>query len=199
MARKRKHKDGLVLDQVALTGLPQIEEASSATPEDLYFMGVALEEARAAEGLGEVPIGCVIVDPARAASPRSLDETQVIDLDHLIIARGHNLTRTQRTPLGHAELVAIEAAAESAAYERLLGCTVYVTVEPCFMCAGALVHARVERVVWGIRDPKFGGCASLGQVLSDPRLNHRARLCEGVHAQQARDLIVGFFRERRAK
>ena len=194
MARKRKHTADLVQDQDAGPRQPEVEVATSASPEDAYFMGLALEEARRAEDLGEVPIGCVIVDPSRAPAPCSLD-----DLDEMIVARGHNLTRSQRTPLGHAELVAIEAAAESAAYERLLGCTVYVTVEPCFMCAGALVHARVARVVWGIRDPKFGACVSLGQVLSDPRLNHRARLCEGVLAEESRELLVGFFRGRRSK
>ena len=191
MARKRTHKDAPVEDQGSDPRRPEVEVATAATPEDAYFMGLALEQARRAEDLGEVPIGCVIVDPSRAPAPCSLDD--------LIVARGHNLTRSRRTPLGHAELVAIEAAAESAAYERLLGCTVYVTVEPCFMCAGALVHARVERVVWGIRDPKFGGCASLGQVLSDPRLNHRARLCEGVLAEESRKLLVDFFRNRRSR
>jgi len=173
------------------TSIPALlEPASSASPEDVFFMGLALEEARRAGDLGEVPIGCVIVDPSRPATD---------SLEEQIVARGHNLTRKKRTPLGHAELVAIEAAAESVDYERLLGCTAYVTVEPCFMCAGALVHARVARVVWGVRDPKFGACASLGNVLSDPRLNHRARLCEGVLADDVRELLVSFFRERRKK
>ncbi len=179
---ERERKDNL--------GPGPVSPASSATADDVYFMGKALEEAHRASDLGEVPIGCVIVDPSLAESS---------SLEEQIIARGHNLTRNKRTPLGHAELVAIEAAAESVAYERLLGCTAYVTVEPCFMCAGALVHARVARVVWGVRDPKFGACVSLGNVLSDSRLNHRARLTEGVLADEVRELLVGFFRERRRK
>ena len=143
-------------------------------------MGLALDLARAAADLGEVPVGCVVVGP-----------------DGDVLARAHNRTRTDATPLGHAELLAIEEAVRATGYERLLGCTVYVTLEPCFMCAGALVHARVDRVVWGARDPKFGGCASLGQVLTDPRLNHRCRVHEGVRADESADLLRTFFRDRR--
>ena len=81
---------------------------------------------------------------------------------------------------------------------RLVDATVYTTVEPCFMCAGALSHARVARVVWGVRDPKFGGCASLGEVLTDPRLNHQVEWSEGVCADEARELLQSFFRSKRA-
>jgi tRNA(adenine34) deaminase len=95
-------------------------------------------------------------------------------------------------------MVAIRAAARTVQANRLVGSILFTTVEPCFMCAGALLHARIARVVWGVRDEKFGGCASLGQVLSDPRLNHRASITEGVCADEARELLQTFFREKRA-
>ena len=94
-------------------------------------------------------------------------------------------------------MLAIRAAAEATGDKRLPGAVVYTTVEPCFMCAGALMHARVKRVVWGVRDPKFGGCVSLGQVLTNPGLNHRADHCEGVGADEARELLQSFFRSKR--
>jgi tRNA(adenine34) deaminase len=155
---------------------PRVEEPSS---EDNSYMDLALAEAEAARDLDEVPIGAVIV------------------LDGRVIGRGHNRVRTERNPLAHAELLALGEAVRTTGDARLPGAVVYTTVEPCFMCAGALSHARVARVVWGVRDPKFGGCASLGQVLSDPRMNHRATLVEGVRADEARQLLQMFFRSKR--
>ncbi len=155
---------------------PQPREAAS---DDDRFMALALDEARRAEALDEVPIGAVIV------------------LAGEVVARAHNLTRTRKDPTAHAEMLAIHAAVRETDDLRLVGATVYTTVEPCFMCAGALSHARVERVVWGVRDEKFGGCVSLGQVLCDPRLNHRATITEGVHAEEARALLQSFFRSKR--
>ncbi len=154
-------------------------DSRPATEEDLTYMDLALLEARRAEAQDEVPIGAVIVAGGR------------------VIGRGHNRTRSDATPLAHAELLAIGEAVRATGDARLVGATVYTTVEPCFMCAGALSHARVARVVWGVRDPKFGGCASLGAVLSDPRLNHRAEVTEGVRADEARDLLQTFFRSKR--
>lgn len=142
-------------------------------------MGLALAEARAARDLDEVPVGAVIV------------------LDGRVIGRGHNQTRLRRDPTAHAELIAVVEAARTLGAQRLVDAVVYTTVEPCFMCAGALAHARVKRVVWGVRDPKFGGCASLGAVLSDPRLNHRAEITEDVRADEARELLQTFFRSKR--
>jgi len=142
-------------------------------------MALALEEARRAEALDEVPVGAVVV------------------AEEQVLGRGHNRTRTDCDPTAHAEIVALRAAALAVGAIRLVGATVYTTVEPCFMCAGALSHARVGRVVWGVRDPKFGGCASLGEVLSDPRLNHRAETAEGVLAEEAGELMVRFFRGKR--
>ncbi len=142
-------------------------------------MGLALEEARAAEREDEVPIGAVVV------------------LDGRVVASAHNLTRTRRDPTAHAELLALSAAAQSLRAMRLPGAVVYTTVEPCFMCAGALVHARVARVVWAVRDPKFGGCQSLGEVLTHPRANHRVEFTEGLRADEARELLQTFFRKKR--
>lgn len=146
-------------------------------------MQAALAEARAAEALDEVPVGCVVVDAAGK-----------------ILGRGHNRTRTDASPLAHAELLALAQATAELGYERLTGCTVYVTLEPCFMCAGALAHARIARVVFPLRDPKFGGCVSLGNVLSDPRMNHRAHVdANGPLEAECRTLMVDFFRRRRAQ
>jgi tRNA(adenine34) deaminase len=142
-------------------------------------MALALREARAAERKDEVPIGAVVV------------------LDGEVVARAHNLTRTRCDPTAHAEVLALSKAARKLGAQRLPGAVVYTTVEPCFMCAGALSHARVARVVWAVRDPKFGGCVSLGHVLSDPRLNHRAEITEGVGAEEARTLLQEFFRKKR--
>ena len=146
---------------------------------DLVCMDLALAEARAARAADEVPVGCVVVR------------------DEIVLGRAHNRTRTTGDPTEHAELAAIRMALRAAGEARLVGATVYTTVEPCFMCAGALLHARVARVVWAVRDPKFGGCASLGLVLSDPRANHRAEITEGVRADEARALLQEFFRSKR--
>ena len=146
---------------------------------DLHWMREALSAAREAETADEVPIGAVVV------------------LDGECIGRGSNRTRAVADPTGHAEMHAIRAAARHVGAQRVVGATVYTTVEPCFMCAGALLHARVARVVWAVRDPKFGACASLGTVLSDTRLNHQIEISEGVCADEARSLLVEFFQSKR--
>jgi tRNA(adenine34) deaminase len=147
---------------------------------DRAFMELALEEARLAAEADEVPIGAVVVREGR------------------VLARAHNRTRELADPTAHAEMLAISAAARARRAQRLPGAVLYTTVEPCFMCAGALVHARFERVVWALRDPKFGGCASLGAVLDVPGANHAVRCAEGVQADEARELLVGFFQKKRA-
>ena len=152
---------------------------SPAAADDARFMHLALEQARRAFALDEVPVGAVVV------------------LDGEVQSAAHNRTRADCDPTAHAELLALRAAARKLGAPRLVGATVYTTVEPCFMCAGALSHARVARVVFGVRDPKFGGCASLGAVLSDTRLNHRARIAEGVGAEEARALLQTFFQSKR--
>ena len=157
---------------------------------DHGFMQLALEEARAAFRADEVPIGAVVVAPSEV-EPSSYE----------VLARAHNLTRTLKDPTAHAEVLALRAAAklrnDGRDYERLEGCIVYSTVEPCFMCSGALVLARVERVCFGVRDPKFGGACSLGSVLDHPGLNHRISFTEGVCAEEAGELMVEFFRNKR--
>ena len=152
---------------------------AAAQPGDEAMMDLALEEAQAARALDEVPIGAVIVQ------------------EGAVIGRGHNRVRADRSPLAHAELEALKQAVAHTGDARLPGAVVYTTVEPCYMCAGALSHARVARVVWGVRDEKFGGCASLGRVLTDPRANHRVELVEGVRADEARRLLQMFFRSKR--
>ncbi|MHC4376650.1 MAG: nucleoside deaminase [Planctomycetota bacterium] len=151
-------------------GAPELRPAPAWTDLDRQGMAWALEEARRARELDEVPIGAVL-----------------LDADGRLLGRGHNRTRTDVDPSAHAEVQAIRAAAAASGAPRLPGALLYTTVEPCFMCAGLLIHARVARVVWGTRDPKFGGCASLGAVLDHPGTNHRARWDEGL----------SFFREKR--
>jgi tRNA(adenine34) deaminase len=149
--------------------------------EDAAGMALALALAEEARDADEVPIGAVVV---RAGA---------------LIGVGRNRCRRDADATAHAELLALRDAFRRTGDMRLPGATVYSTVEPCFMCAGALAHARVTRVVWSVRDPKFGGAASLGNVLTDPRLNHVAELCEGVFADEARALLQDFFRAKRAE
>jgi len=144
-------------------------------------MGEALAEAERAAALGEVPIGAVVVCDGRK------------------IAAAHNLTQTLQDPTAHAELVALRRAAQALGQWRLLGCILYVTLEPCAMCAGAIVLARVPRVVFGARDPKAGMAGSLGNLVQDPRLNHRVELVDGVRADEAAELLRRFFRARRGR
>jgi len=143
-------------------------------------MQLALAEAEIAFREDEVPIGAVVVGP-----------------DGEILARAHNRTRADSDPTAHAEVLALRAAARTSGYQRLDGCTLFTTVEPCFMCAGALVHARIARVVFGVRDPKFGGTVSLGRVLDTDGLNHRVAHTEGPGAEAARSLLQSFFRSKR--
>ena len=142
-------------------------------------MALALAEAECAYREDEVPIGAVIVR------------------DGEVLGRGRNRTRELCDPTAHAEIEALREATRTTGEARLPGAVCYTTVEPCFMCAGALSHGRIARVVWGVRDPKFGGCASLGNVLTDERLNHRAQITEGVQADAARTLLQEFFRSKR--
>lgn len=142
-------------------------------------MRVALSEAKAAAEAGEVPVGAVIVGPAGELS------------------RGRNRIRDACDPVGHAEIIALRAAAAAIGDARLRGHTLYVTLEPCAMCAGAIVLARVPRLVFGAWDPKAGMCGSLENLVQDPRLNHRVELLGGVLAEESGELLRRFFRERR--
>ncbi len=144
-------------------------------------MARALEQARCAALRGEVPVGAVLVRDGR------------------LIAEGHNLTVTQADPSAHAEVVVLRKAAALQGDFRLEETTLYVTLEPCAMCAGAIVLARVPRVVYGAADPKAGMVDSLGDLLRDARLNHRCEVQAGVEAEAAGDLLRSFFRARRAE
>jgi len=143
--------------------------------DDEAWMRRALAAAERAAGLGEVPVGAVIV---RAGE---------------MIAEAYNRRETDADPLAHAELLAIRRAARRIGGWRLTGCTMYVTLEPCAMCAGALVNARVERLVYGAADPKAGYCGTLGDLTRDPRLNHRLEVVGGVLAEESAELLRRFF------
>ena len=147
--------------------------------DDVEAMGEALAEARAAALHGGVPIGAVIVREGE------------------IIARRHNERELRGDPCAHAEVLAIRDAAAVVGHWRLLDCTLYVTLEPCVMCAGAVVNARLARVVYGARDPKAGAVASLYEICADSRLNHRPPVGGGVLADEAGGLLTDFFRARR--
>jgi tRNA(adenine34) deaminase len=143
------------------------------------WMRIALEEAALAESAGEVPVGAVIA------------------LGDQVIARAHNQRETTNDPLGHAELLAIRAAATALGRWRLSGCTLVVTLEPCPMCAGAVVNARLDHLVYGADDPKAGAAGSLMNLPEDARLNHRAEVTRGVLADESAGLLRAFFQARR--
>lgn len=148
---------------------------------DERFMQAALAEAHAALRLGEVPVGAVVV---RAGE---------------IIARGHNQPIARHDPTAHAEVVALRAAGAAAGNYRLVGAELYVTIEPCLMCMGALVHARIARLVYGAADPRVGAAGSVFDVARDARLNHRIEVTAGVCESECRALVQGFFRQRRGR
>ena len=147
---------------------------------DEEAMALALDEARHAGAAGEVPVGCVIVQDGR------------------VLGRGFNQPISAVDPTAHAEIVALRAAAREVGNYRLIGATLYVTIEPCLMCVGAMVHARVERVVYGAAEPKAGAVESAMRAHEHPSLNHRMTVLGGVHARECRELMQRFFASRRA-
>jgi tRNA(Arg) A34 adenosine deaminase TadA len=147
--------------------------------DDEHWMGLALEEAARAAEAGEVPVGAVVV------------------LDGRVLARGHNAPITRQDPTAHAEIVALRAAAREAGNYRLGGATLYVTIEPCAMCCGAALQARIARLVYGADDPKAGAVRSVHRLLDDARLNHRVELTAGVRAEECGARLRDFFRARR--
>ncbi|MGZ4208920.1 MAG: tRNA adenosine(34) deaminase TadA [Actinomycetota bacterium] len=149
-------------------------------PDDQAMMTRALEEAQRAEAGGDVPIGCVI---AR---------------DGEVIASAGNARERDQDPTAHAEILALRAAAATLGTWRLDGCTVYVTLEPCAMCAGAMVLARVSRLVYGATDPKAGAVRSLYNIADDPRLNHRVEVTAGVLEQECAEQLRAYFSAKRA-
>ena len=160
---------------------------------DEQFMALALEEARAAAAVGEVPIGAVVVyEPIDRGTRRPLAEPRVI-------ARAHNRRETDRDPAGHAEFLAMKEAARVLDAWRLSDCTVYVTLEPCIMCAGLMHQARIARCVYGAPDQKAGAVGTLYQIHADERLNHQFEVAAGVREDECVELLQDFFRARRKK
>ena len=147
--------------------------------EDERFMDLALDEAHRCIEHGDVPVGCAIVSAGE------------------VLARSGNERELRADPTAHAETIALRAAAEASGTWRLDGCTMYVTLEPCAMCAGAIVLARLDRVVVGAADPKAGFAGSLGNLVQDPRLNHRVELTTGVREDACGEVLRDFFHDRR--
>ncbi|MGI6081988.1 MAG: tRNA adenosine(34) deaminase TadA [Limnochordia bacterium] len=146
---------------------------------DIHFMREALAEAMLAFDKGEVPVGAIV------------------EKDGCIVGRGHNMRETWADPTAHAEIIAIRQAAQRFSAWRLTGCTLYVTIEPCLMCAGAIILGRIDRLVYGADDPKAGAVRSLYRSLEDTRLNHQVSVQEGVLAAECADLMRRFFRRLR--
>jgi len=140
------------------------------------WMDVALEQARLAASEQEVPVGAVVV------------------YDDRVIGRGRNRKESERDPTAHAEMTAIRQAAATLGRWRLDGCTLYATLEPCPMCMGAIISARIDRLVFGCTDPKAGAVVSLYEMANDPRLNHRVEVLQGVGAEEAAEILTSFFR-----
>jgi tRNA(adenine34) deaminase len=147
--------------------------------QDIYFMRLALKEAGLACQMGEVPVGALLVK------------------DGAVVSSSHNLRETLKDPSAHAEILALRDATKISDSWRLSGSTLYVTKEPCIMCAGALVNARIARLVYGCRDEKAGGVDSLYRILNDERLNHQIEVVSGVLEDECAGILRTFFRERR--
>ena len=146
---------------------------------DYDFMKIALAEAESGYRRGEVPVGAVLVR------------------EGIILAQAHNSPIANNDPSAHAEMLILRQAGEKLGNYRLARTELYVTIEPCIMCAGAIVHARVERVIFGARDPKFGGVFSLYNILDDKRLNHQVKISEGILKEECGEIISRFFKEKR--
>lgn len=145
------------------------------------FMALALEQAHKALQLSEVPVGAVVVSAGQ------------------VVGQGHNLREARQDVLGHAELLALQEASQALGSWRIPRSTLYVTLEPCIMCAGAILQARVDRVVFGCRDAKAGAVRSLYALLEDPRMNHRVQVIEGIEAEASQELLQRFFAQLRQK
>ena len=146
---------------------------------DEFYMGLALEEAKKAAALGEIPIGAILVQGEE------------------VIARAHNMRETWQDATAHAEVIVIQEACKKLKRWRLTGCTLYVTVEPCPMCSGAIVNGRVERVVYGCPDIKAGGAESIFNIITNPNLNHVAQVTSGVREEECAQIMKEFFKKRR--
>jgi tRNA(adenine34) deaminase len=157
----------------------QENSADMQSGEDASWMELALEQARLAAAAGEVPVGALVIK------------------DGEIIGRGHNRNLLDNDPTAHAEIVALRQAAARVGNHRLVGCIMVATIEPCPMCAGALIHARIAQLVYGASDPKAGAAGSTVQVINHPRLNHHMEVTAGVLAGRCSEILQEFFRRKR--
>lgn len=164
-----------------MSSLPS-SETPATPPSDVELMQLAIEQARAAEAAGEVPVGAIVVAPD----------------GFTVLGRGWNRVIADNDPTAHCEIVAMRQAGRTLGNYRLTGCTLVVTLEPCAMCAGAILHARIARLLYAARDPKAGACGSVLSVMNHPALNHRVELVEGVLADECGAMLSDFFRRRRA-
>ncbi len=149
------------------------------TSQDAAWMEVALEQARRAAQLGEVPVGALVIQ------------------DGKILGLGHNRNLIDNDPTAHAEIVALRQAAARFGNHRLVGCEMVATIEPCAMCAGAMIHARLARLVYGAKDPKAGAAGSVLKILNHPRLNHKMQITPGILGDQCSEILKSFFQARR--
>lgn len=166
--------------QSKLNGTNTANEANNTNQTDESYMELAIAQAQKAATKGEVPVGAVVVCDGR------------------IVAQAHNLRETHADPAAHAEFIAIEKAAQTLGRWRLSDCTVYVTLEPCAMCAGLMINSRIGRCVFGARDPKAGALGTLFSLANDARLNHRFEVTPGVLADKSAELLQNFFQKRRS-
>lgn len=157
----------------------QENSADMQSGEDAAWMELALDQARLAAAAGEVPVGALVIKNGE------------------IIGRGHNRNLLDNDPTAHAEIVALRQAAARLGNHRLVGCVMVATIEPCSMCAGALIHARIARLVYGASDPKAGAAGSTVQVINHPRLNHHMEVTAGVLAGRCSEILQEFFRRKR--
>ena len=148
---------------------------------EIRFMKEAVKEAKKAELIDEVPIGCVIVK------------------DEKVIARGHNVRETKKTPLGHAEIIAIDKASKKLGAWRLQDCDIYITLEPCIMCAGAIIQSRIKHVYYGAKDPKGGAIESSINVLEAKNINHHPEITSGILEEECSNVISQYFKRKREK
>ena len=148
---------------------------------EIRFMKEAIKEAKKAELIDEVPIGCVIVK------------------DDKIVARGHNVRETKKTPLGHAEIIAINKASKKLGAWRLQDCDIYITLEPCIMCAGAIIQSRIRHVYYGAKDPKGGAIESSINVLEAKNINHHPEISSGLLEEECSNIISQYFKRKREK
>ena len=174
-------KEGNVAEEKRTEEISEMKQEPSVSPEDMRYMKEAIRQAKKAAALGDVPIGCVIVYQDK------------------IIGRGYNRRMADKTVLAHAEILAMKKACKKMGDWRLEDCTMYVTLEPCPMCAGAIVQARIPKVVIGSRNPKAGCAGSVLDLLHVPAFNHQVELEEGVLKEECSELLVSFFRELRQK